>query len=197
MSADTKWTQALNSSGLVYNNENTNFTTNSLCVILSQGNPKNITSLADLVKSGVRLVVAATSVPVGSYTNTTLWKIDSTWGNASSPQYVSSGAYVNYNASFAKNVVSYETSDENIVGDVSLNLGQDDAGIVFYSDWAYANLTSAQVQFMAIPSSVNTIGNYGICVPSETTQPALAQAFMNYWLSSQGQALLKEFGFGQ
>jgi molybdate transport system substrate-binding protein len=195
MSADIKWTKQLNSSGLVYNNLSTNFTTNSLCVIVAQGNPKNITSLADLVKPGVRLVVAAQSVPVGSYTNTTLWKIDSTWGNASSPQYVSSGAYVNYNATFTKNVVSYETTDENIVGDVSLNLGTADAGIVFVSDWAYGNMTGSQVQFLPIPSSVNTVGTYGIAVPSETTQSALAQTFMNYWLSPQGQNLLTEYGF--
>ena len=196
MSADTKWTLALNNSNLLYNNYYTNFTSNSLCVIVAQGNPKNITSLADLVKPGVRLVVAATSVPVGSYTNTTIEKIDSTWGNASSPQYVTSGAYVNYYSAFTKNVVSYETTDENIVGDVSLNLGTADAGIVFFSDWAYGNMTGAQVQFLAIPSSVNTVGTYGIAVPSETTQSALAQTFMNYWLTAQGQTLLRQFGFG-
>jgi molybdate transport system substrate-binding protein len=195
MSADIKWTQQLNSSKLLYNNYYTNFTANSLCVILAQGNPKNINSLADLVKPGVRLVVAAQSVPVGSYTNATLWRIDSTWGNATSPLYVSSGAYVNYNASFTKNVVSYETTDENIVGDVSLNLGTADAGIVFVSDWAYGNMTGAQVQFLPIPSAVNTVGIYGIAVPSQTTQSALAQTFMNYWLSTQGQALLSEYGF--
>ncbi|MGD0645363.1 MAG: molybdate ABC transporter substrate-binding protein [Candidatus Bathyarchaeia archaeon] len=194
MSADIKWTKELNSSKLLYNNYYTNLTTNSLCIILAQGNSKGITSLADLVKPEVRLVVAASSVPVGSYTNTTLWKIDSTWGNASDTA-VYNPAFVNYNATFAKNVVSYETTDENIVGDVSLNLGTADAGIVFVSDWAYGNMTGAQVQFLPIPSSVNTSGTYGIAVPSETTQSALAQKFMNYWLSDQGQMLLKEYGF--
>ena len=83
-----------------------------------------------------------------------------------------------------KNVVSYEDTDENIVGDVSLNVGTADAGIVFVSDWAYGNMTGAQVQFLPIPASVNTVGTYGICIPSEATQTALAQKFMNYWLSS-------------
>ncbi len=153
--------------------------------------------MADLAKPGMRLVVAAPTVPVGSYTNTTIWKIDSTWGNSSSPLYVSSGAYVNYNASFYGNVKSYETTDENVVGDVGLNTGAYDAGIVFVSDWAYANMTGSGVQFMAIDPSVNTVGNYGIAVIGGTTNASMAQIFMNYWSTTDGQNLLKQFGFGQ
>ena len=48
MSADIKWTNALSSLNLIYNSQSTNFTTNKLCLIIAQGNPKNITSLADL-----------------------------------------------------------------------------------------------------------------------------------------------------
>lgn len=197
MSANNKWTNLLNSSNLIYDNYyNSHFTTNSLCIIVAAGNPKNITSLASLIQPGVRVVVADPSVPVGEYANDTVYAIAATWGNQSSPLYVSSGAYLNYPALFAKNVVSYETTDENIVGDVSLNVGTANAGIVFYSDWAYANMTHAQVTFLPIPNAVNTVGTYGICIPSEATHTALAEKFMNYWLSSQGQALLTKFGFG-
>jgi molybdate transport system substrate-binding protein len=196
MSANIKWNIVLNSSGLLYQNYYTNFTQNSLCIIVAAGNPKNITSLADLVKPGVRIIVADPSVPVGEYANDTVYAITATWGNASSPLYVSSGAYLNYTTKFAANVVSYEDTDENIVGDVSLNVGTADAGIVFVSDWAYGNMTGAQVQFLSIPLSVNTVGTYGICIPSEVTQTALAQKFENYWLSAQGQTLLQQFGFG-
>lgn len=197
MSANNKWTNELNSSKLVYSNyNNPSFTTNTLCIIVAQGNPKNITGLLSLITPGVRLVVADPSVPVGEYANDTLTTIDATWGNASSPLYVSSGAYVNYGVNFDKNVVSYETSDENIVGDVSLNVGTADAGLVYVSDWAYANMTGEKVQFLPIPDAVNTVGTYGICIPSEATQTALSEKFMAYWLSSQGQALLTQFGFG-
>jgi len=196
MSADTKWTTQLNSPGQTLNNA-VKFTNNSLCVIVAQGNPENIQSLADLTKSGVKIVIADPSVPVGSYTNQTLTKITTTWGNSSSPQYDSSGAYVNYYTNFQDNVVNKLGTDEQVVGAVSaFNLGTADAGIVFYSDWAYTNMTGAQVQFIAIPSEVNTVGNYGIVVPSETTQASLAQTFMNYWSSSDGQKLLAQFGFG-
>jgi molybdate transport system substrate-binding protein len=196
MSADQKWTRNLNSTspGLL-NNNYVNFTTNSLEVILAPSNPAGITTLADLVKPSVKIVVAAPSVPAGSYANSTVWKIDSTWGNPSSPKYDATGVYQNYNATFYQRVVSYETSVENVVGKVSLGVGTADAGIVFYSDAVWGNMTNAGVTFLAIPSDVNTKGTYGIGVVGSTQHAELAQKFMDYWSSTAGQALLTQFGF--
>jgi molybdenum ABC transporter molybdate-binding protein len=200
MSADNKWTKALNSSSLVYNNViNNNFSTNKLVVIVAEGNPKNITSLADLASTAtgankMHLVIALTSVPVGSYTNQTLTKINNTWGNASSPYY--NASYASYYTNFQNNVINQLQSDEQVVGAVNLNVGVADAGIVYYSDLAYANLVGQTVSFMTIPDSVNTVGTYGICIPSQVSQSTIAQAFYNYWLSSDGQAKLAQFGFG-
>jgi molybdate transport system substrate-binding protein len=189
MSADQKWTRNLNSNspGLL-NNNYVNFTTNSLEVILAPGNPRGITTLADLVKSGVKIVSTAPSIPVSSYLNITLWKIESKWG----PTY---SAYQNYNATFHQRVVSYENTVENVVGKVSLNMGTADAGIVFYSDAIWGNMTNAGVTFLAIPSEVNTKGTYGIGVVGSTTHAELAQKFMDYWSLTAGQALLTQFGF--
>jgi molybdate transport system substrate-binding protein len=196
MSADQKWTKNLNttSPGLL-NNNYVNFTTNSLEVIIAPGNPANIATLADLAKSGVKVVVAAPSVPAGSYANSTIWKISSTWGNPSSAKYVTSGAYVNFNASVYHNVVSYENTVENVVGKVSLNVGTADAGIVFYSDAVYGTMIGSTVTFLPIPSDVNTKGTYGIGVVGSTSNAAMAQKFMDYWTSTQGQTLLTQFGF--
>ena len=110
MSADNKWTNALNSSNLLLQQLHHKLTTNKLVVIVAQGNPKNITSLADLasnVQVLIRyMVIAAPSVPVGSYTNQTLTKITNTWGNSSSPSYVANGSYVNYYTNFQNNVIN-------------------------------------------------------------------------------------------
>jgi ABC-type molybdate transport system substrate-binding protein len=81
------------------------------------------------------------------------------------------------------------------VGAVSLNVGTADAGIVFVSDAVYGNMTNAGVTFMSIPASVNTQGIYGIGVVGSTTNADLAQKFMDFWISPQGQALLTQFGF--
>ncbi len=168
-------------------------------MIIAQGNPKNITSLADLASTAtgankIHVVVALTSVPVGSYTNQTLTKINNTWGNPSSSSY--NPAYANYYNNFENNVINSLQTDEQVVGAVNLNVGVADAGIVYYSDEAYANLIGETVQFLPIPAAVNTVGIYGICIPTQTTQATLAQTFYNYWLSTQGQALLTQFGFG-
>ncbi len=195
ISADQKWTKQLNNSSLLHNNNYVNFTTNSLSVIIAQGNPRGITSMADLTNPGVKLVFADPSIPSGSYTNSTCWKIDQTWGKVGNAAYVSNGSYVNYNITVHANVVNYQLTVEQVVGAVSLNVGTADAGIVFVSDAVWGNMTSAQVQFMPIPTAVNTKGTYGIAVVGQTTQSALAQEFMDYWSSTQGQALLTEFGF--
>ena len=195
MSADQKWTKQLNSSELLYNNNYLNFTTNSLVVIIAEGNPKGITSIADLTKSGVKLVLADPAIPSGSYTNTTCWKIDQTWGKVGNAAYIGNGSYVDFNATLHQKVVNYQLTAEQVVGAISINVGTADAGIVFVSDAVWGNMTSAQVQFMPIPASVNTRGTYGIAVVGQTTQSALAQKFMDYWSSAQGQALLTQFGF--
>ncbi len=195
MSADQKWTKQLNSSSLLYNYNYVNFTTNSLEVIISQGNPKGITSMADLAKSGVKLELADPSIPSGSYTNSTCWRIDQTWGKVGNIAYTNNDSYVNYNATVHQNVVSYGLTVESVVGDVSLNIGKADAGIVFVSDATWGHMTDAQVQFMPIPSDVNTRGTYGIAVVKQTANAALAQKLMDYWSSADGQALLTQFGF--
>jgi len=197
MTADQKWTKQLlaNNPSLLLNNRYENFTTNRLEVIIAPGNPANITSIADLAKPGVKLVLASPSVPAGSYANSTIWKIDSTWGNPNSPQYVNSGIYKNFNASIYQNIVSYENSIEQVVGKVSLDIGVADAGIVFVSDGVYGINTGAQVSFMQIPAEVNTQGIYGIGVINSTQHSELAQKFMNYWLSEAGKELLTKYGF--
>jgi molybdate transport system substrate-binding protein len=189
MSADQKWTRNLNttSPGLL-NNQYVNFTTNSLSIILAPGNPASIMNLADLVKPGVKIVSTAPPIPVSSYLNTTLWKIETKWGPSDS-------AYLNYNATFYQRVVSYENTVENVVGKVSLNMGTADSGVVFVSDAVYGQMTGAQVTFLSIPADVNTRGTFGIGVVGSTTHAELAQRFMDYWSSTAGQALLTQFGF--
>jgi molybdate transport system substrate-binding protein len=195
LSADFKWTKQLNASGLLFNNIYQNFTSNTLEVLLPKENPQNSSSLLDIIKQGVKIVVADPSVPAGSYTNSTLTKIDATWGNASSPLYKGS-QWQNYRSKFLSNVVSYETAVEGVVGKVSLGLGTADAGVAFVSDATYGTMTGAQLQYIQIPSAVNTRGVYSIALINGASNPDLAQKFIDYWTSTQGQTLLQTYGFG-
>jgi molybdate transport system substrate-binding protein len=194
MAADFKWTEQLDNTGLLLNSYQ-NFTKNKLEVLVSEDNLQKITTLLDLVKPDVKIVIADASVPVGSYTNTTLNKIDSTWGNASSPLYLGL-EWENYRSKFLKNVVSYEVSVEDVVGKVSLGIGTVDVGVAFVSDATYGAFSGAQLRFIQVPAEVNTVGTYGIAIIDDTNHADLAQKFVDFWTSNQGQTLLKEFGFG-
>ncbi len=145
MAADQKWTKKLNEADLLYNGYQ-NFTRNKIVVLVPQDNPQQITSLLDLVRPGVKIVIADFAVPVGSYTNKTLTKIDATWGNPSSPEYKGS-EWENYRSRFLNNVVSYEVTVEDVVGKVSLGLGTVDAGVGFVSDATYATMVGSELRF--------------------------------------------------
>jgi molybdate transport system substrate-binding protein len=52
-----------------------------------------------------------------------------------------------------------------------------------------------QVQQMDIPEELNTIATYPIAPVSDSAQPALAEAFIAYVLSQEGQETLQSYGF--
>jgi molybdate transport system substrate-binding protein len=52
-----------------------------------------------------------------------------------------------------------------------------------------------EVQQIEIPADLNTIAIYPNAPVSDSEQPALADAFIAYVLSPEGQATLADFGF--
>jgi molybdate transport system substrate-binding protein len=192
MAADFKWLNQLKADGLLYQDKYWNFTTNTLVVILPSDNPKNIASLLDIVKPGVRIVVTGWSAPVGKYTNTTLNKIDSTWGNPSSPEYKGTD-WENYKTRFVQNIISYEPNVEQVVGKVVL--GNCDAGVAYVSD--ATTIGGSKLKQIQIPTEVNTVGTFGIGAVKASNHPELAMKYVNFWLSNEGQNLLARYGFGQ
>jgi molybdate transport system substrate-binding protein len=190
IAADFKWTKQLETQGLLHDDQYWNFTTNKLIVAMPSDNPANITSLIDLTKLGVNVIVAAWTVPVGSYTNKTLTKISATWGNPTSPAFKGTD-YQDFRNKIIANIISYETTVSNVVG--KIKLGVADAGFVYVTDVAFEGNA---LKYLSIPSDVNTIGTYGISIISDSKQHDLAAHYVLFWLSDKGQTLLKEFGFG-
>jgi len=190
MAADFKWTTKLKTDGLLDNNQYWNFTTNKLIVILPADNPKNITSLQDLVQPHTKIVVAAWTVPVGKYTNSTLTKIQKTWGNRSDPTY-KGPQWEHYRDKIINNIVSYEPAVNYVVTKVLM--GVCDAGFAYITD---VKFQGPKLQYVEIPTSVNTIGTYGIAVIKDTANRDLAVKYVRFWLWDEGQKLLAEYGFG-
>lgn len=179
-SANTKYMTAIIENGRVTEGTDSVFAHNKLAVIYPKDNPGEITELLDLAKEGLVLDLADPSVPVGNYTVNFLDKAaeDPAFGEA-------------YKEGVLANVASYEENVKAVVTKVSL--GEADAGIVYLTD---ITADAAElVDILDIPDELNTIATYPIAVLSDAVKPDLAQAFVNFVLSSEGQAILAKYNF--
>ena len=143
------------------------FATNRLGIIIGPGNPKAITGVQDLGKSDLKVVLCAPEVPCGAYAKQILDGAGVTAKPASLEQNV-------------KGVVTKVTA------------GEADAGIVYVTDIAAAGSKAAGVD---IPTDINVIAQYPIASTKTSTNAAVDQGFINFVLGSQGQAILKKYGF--
>jgi molybdate transport system substrate-binding protein len=147
------------------------FTRNTLVIVVPRSNPAGITSIYDLTKPGVKLDVANSAVPVGSYTVQVLNQM----GIASQ---------------VLANVVSQETDVRAVLSKVEL--GQADAGFVYSTD---ARTVPGQVTVIKLPAWAQPKVDYSMAVVTRSPHQASAQAFVDKVLSSAGQAVMAEFGF--
>jgi molybdate transport system substrate-binding protein len=173
-------------SGRILTNTQQIFAHNHLVVVIPADNPAAITTLEDLGKSGISLIFAAQTVPVGQYSLDFLAKAD-TDGTL--------GA--GYQAAVLANVVSYEENVRAVLAKVML--GEADAGIVYRSDLAQftpSNDGSQRlVQLIEIPDHLNTIAAYPIAPLADSAHREVAQQFIDYVLSPGGQQALQKYGF--
>lgn len=175
-SANAKEMDALVTGKLVTIDASKIFLTNQLVVIVPAKNPAGLAALADLAKPGLKLVLAAKEVPVGNYALQVLDKLDTALG-------------AGYKDNVLKNVVSYESDVKQVVA--KIQLGEADAGIVYSSD----TVAAPDLQKIEIPAENNVIAKYPLAVLSQAKSPELAQAFIAYVLSAEGQAILQKWGF--
>jgi molybdate transport system substrate-binding protein len=156
------------------------FARNRLVVIMPRENPARIKSLPDLANPGLRLLLASKEVPVGNYSLDFLDKAnrDPALGKT-------------YKDEVIGNVVSYEENVKAVFSKVAL--GEADAGIVYTSDLAQGN--REKVAVLEIPDSLNIVAEYAIAPLRDSANPELAQAFVDFVVSAEGQEILGKFGF--
>ena len=152
------------------------FARNVLCVVTPAAAAR-VSSLADLARPGVKIVMGAETVPAGRYAGQALEKMekDGRFGQA-------------FEAGVLANVVSKEANVRLVLAKVAL--GEADAGFVYMTDAA----GSAQVKTIEIPDALNVVGRYGIGVVSKAPSQA-ATAFVAAVLGAPGQAALRARGF--
>lgn len=143
------------------------FARNRLEIAVPEGNPRNVRSLADLARPGMRIVLAAPQVPVGRY-----------------------GAEAIAKAGVTVEPVSLETDVKAVATKVAL--GEADAGIVYRTDVTAA---ADRLDGVTIPDEHNVVASYPVARLSGAPNPQGAAAFVDLLLSEVGRNALAERGF--
>lgn len=151
------------------------FVSNRLAVVVPAANPADIHAFEDLGRPGLLLILAVEGVPVRDYTD----EVVATMPAAFQQQ-------------FYDNLVSEEENVRQVVAKVAL--GEADAGIVYSSD--VTPDIAGQLQQIVIPDAQNVVATYPIAPIAGAPHPQLAQRFIDFVLSAEGQAILMRWGFG-
>jgi molybdate transport system substrate-binding protein len=168
--ASPKQPAALFAKGLV--DKPVEFATNTLVLIVPKGNPAHITSVSDIVKPGVKLVICNATVPCGDYARTAFKNLGIT-------------------SAAMKNVVSQTTDVSQAVAEVAL--GQADAGFVYITD---AKAADGKLTVVRLPAKAKPAAKDFIAVVKSGKHQAAAKAFVARVLSAAGKAMLRAAGFG-
>ncbi len=167
--ASPKYPELLYRKGLVL--KPVEFATNRLVLVTPSSNPARITTVFDLRRPGIKLVIGDPSVPIGAYTRQVLARLGLTKA--------------------LRNVVSNEQSVRDILAKVAL--GEADAGFVYVTD---ARAQPGKVKTIAIPPRGQPVVAYELAIVRSSTRRAAAAAFVREVLSKRGERLLTAAGFG-
>jgi molybdate transport system substrate-binding protein len=155
------------------------FAFNRLVIIVPADNPAGLSAPVDLANDGVKFVTTPEEVPIGQYTRQMLDAM------SADP---ASGA--DFRARVEDNIVSLEENVRAVV--TKVQLGEADAGVVYLSD--VTPDVAADLEVIEVPEEFNVIAEYPIA-SVEGGDAALAQAFIDFALSADGQAILEAWGF--
>jgi molybdate transport system substrate-binding protein len=154
------------------------FVKNREIIMVPKDNPANIKSLEDLSKPDIKLVLAAKDVPAADYAVEILGKANKEYGPGFKQDVLS-------------NVVSREADVRASVNRVVV--GDADATFGYASD--YTPDIRDKVKVIQIPPDLNIIATYPIATIKVAKEPALAKKWVDLVTSSEGQEVLKTWGF--
>jgi molybdate transport system substrate-binding protein len=145
----------------------TNFAKNVMEIATPPSNPKNIATVADLGKAGVKVALCQAQVPCGA-----------------------TAAKVFANANVKVTPVTEEPDVKSVLAKVTT--GEVDAGVVYVTDVRSAG---TKVKGVTIPDDINASTEYPIAALTHAPNAAGAKAFVDYILSPAGQTVLTQDGF--
>jgi molybdate transport system substrate-binding protein len=146
------------------------FTANKLVVVVRHGNPLHLHRVGDLERSGLRIVMAATGVPVGDYTRKVLTRLGL--------------------SDLVDRAVSQETDVREVLSKVVL--GEADAGFVYATD---AKTVQGKVSLVGIPKSAQPQVLYAAAAVKSSKHLQGAKAWVERLLTKPAQKKLRAAGF--
>lgn len=178
--ANLKWMTAAIESDLV-DGEGIEFTANRLVIVTPAGNPADLSTIDDLAGDDVTLILANPDVPAGNYAQQAFC----TYASADD-------APEDFIDQINTNLVSEEQDVRSVLA--KIQLGEADAGVVYASDAAAAAKSGNELNIIEFPESVPTHAEYPIA-PLAGGNSDLANAFIAYVMSDEGQEILADYGF--
>lgn len=155
------------------------FAHNKLVVAVPASGTK-VSTIQDMARTGVKVVLNQPAVPAGNYSRQVLAKLsaDPAYGPMFGEQVLG-------------NVVSLESDVKALLS--RLQLGEADAGMLYVSDVASA--PPGQVRGLAIPDAFNVVADYPLAMVKGAPNEAAARAFIEYVLPpGGGQVILAKSG---
>ena len=143
------------------------FARNTMQIAVPTDNPAGVAGIADLARPGVSVALCQPQVPCGVLARKVLAA-----------------------AGLSVRPVTEESDVKSTL--TKVRLGEVDAALVYASD---VDAAAGAVTGIEIPDEVNATTSYPIAALAATSDPERTSAFIDYVLSGQGEAVLRENGF--
>lgn len=144
-------------------------------VVVAPADDDTVQEFADIATDGVRLVLAGAEVPVGDYARQAIAAAE-----AEDPGFEEAAL---------GNLVSEEANVRAVL--TKIELSEAEAGVVYETD---AAISGDAVRVVPIPTEYVAPAVYPIALVGDSPSE-VAQAFMDFVLSADGQAILQKYGF--
>ncbi|MGZ8579006.1 MAG: molybdate ABC transporter substrate-binding protein [Actinomycetota bacterium] len=153
--------------------DRSDFVENSLVIVTPVDDPGDVSSIDDLARPGVSVVIGARGTPIGDDTREML-----------------------VNAELLVEILP-NIEEPNAADDAAIvtrvESGEVDAGITYLSD--VSDAAGHDLRAVSLDGGVNVTATYPIAVLAGTPNEELARRFMAYVRGPEGQATLEAYGF--
>lgn len=145
-------------------------------IVVQKGNPKNIRTLRDLIKDGIKVVIAnPNDVCVGLY----------------AIEIIEDVLSLEERKKLRKNIVNYTESCEKTATAISLKTADVAIGWRVFKYWDPERIDIVPLK----KSEIKRIGYIPIAVTKYTKNKKLALQFINYIISAKGRAIFKKYNY--